>query len=303
VSDRTPADHVRAAVREVRREALKAAIVTAVVDGVLAALLADGLVLVAPVPELGRPVAGPVVAGDVLVLLAGVAVAALQFRRRTRGSAVERFERHNPVVAETLRTARDTVQRREPGADVREADADGEGLVDADDEGRADPPADNPVARSLHETVVDRLQETSSLELLPWRRLALSVVVVAAVSTGTIAMAQHGLQVESPGGPGVDGSATDDRRDEVTTPSSELQSGDEVLGEPTNVTAGDNNESASVGTRPGGTGDEQSTYDRGDPGEGGDGVDPQQAGYSEPDPVEEADLIREYTLELQEDDD
>ena len=282
MTDGDPTAAIRRAVAEVRREALKAAVVTATVDGVLAGLLVNALLSAVTVPVLPATVAGGTATAHVLaaVTMAGVAVG--EYVRLTRRPAVERFEAANPAVREALRTARDTVE--------------GDGRAAGD--GRP-----GPVVTALHEEVLDRLRATSSRAFVPWRRLVVAVVLVAAVGGGTVGMAAYGVTVDPVDGVAGGGSPAATPAGGAATPSADLRSGDEVLGEETNVTAGSENVSADVGAGPGEQGERASEYDRSGLSGGAGDVDARRTGYTRPAPVEEADLIREYTLALQDDDD
>lgn len=266
-----PEAAIREALAEVRKEGLKAAVLVAAVDATLAAALVTLASSLSGIPALSRAVAGSVTGGHVLAVLAAVAVGGAELAWRRRRPTVERFEAGNPEVREALRTARDA--------------------VDAD---RADS-----VARTLYEDVLERLSDTSSLALVPWRRLGATVVLVVLVSGLTLAV--------SVGAPAPAPTATDPGPSESvdgsvggqTNGTEGLRDGDEVLGDPTNVSAGDRNLTASVEAGTGGEGDREPA-DRG--GYGGDdrpAVESQRAGYASTGSVEDADLIREYTLALQ----
>lgn len=278
MTDRPPEEDVRRAVAEVRREGWKATLLVALVEAALAGLVANLAVTFAPLAVLATPVAGSATAGELLAGTAGLAWGLAVLVRHARRSTVERFEAANPEVREALRTARDAV-----AAD------------------RADP-----VARALYDDVLDRLRRTSSRELVAWRRLVAGVVLVAAVGAGTVAAEEAGVALKATGTGPVDAEpASAGPAGGVVTPSpSGLRDGDEVLGEPTDVSAGDRNLSAEVDSGPGGRGDRNSPL-RERPGsdDGTTGVDVRRAGYTSGEEVEDAELVREYTLALEEDED
>jgi hypothetical protein len=275
------AETVRRAVTEVRREVLKAVAVESVVEGTVIALAVALVAAVSGVGSLVRPV-GPATVGDFLGAVAGVGYALGAVVVRTRTPAVERFEGVNPAVAEALRTARDAAE--------------------CDREGR--------VVRALYEDVLDGLGEASSRGLVAWRRVAGAVVLVGLLSVAAVGVAAVGVD----GGVVTDRSPTGNTEPTDATPApagtgsmndTGLEPGADVLGEPTNVSAGDRNLTAEVGTGPGGRGDRDRdrAYDASGFDTGGDDVETERAGYVSADPPAEADLIREYTLALRENED
>jgi hypothetical protein len=295
-ADATPSETVREmrrAVRAVRREGQKAAVVVATVDAALAllattlffrvvaieavptSLAVPGAVasLLAVVGE--RSVGTPTVHGAVyLGLGAGAVVFVADLARQLRKPLVVRFERANPSVAEALRTARDAV-----------------------DDG-----ADSTMARRLYADVLTRLRETSSLGLVDVRRLALALALVLGISVANVAVVAVDVQVavDVGGGAGASGGPA---------PSSEyggLEDPDSVLGDPTDVgTEGDDLNASIPTSGDGGSGNVSgapSAYASGGFG-GGATVESQQAGFTEQERLEDADLIREYNLRIRETDD
>ena len=277
-------DDVRAALAEIRREGRKATLLPASVEGVCVFLALNLVLGVVDVPVVDRAFAAGAVSGigvpaptvGTLVALAGGLggfVAAV--RLRTRRPIEERFEAANPEIRETLRTARDT------------AAAD----------------RSNPMARALYADVLDRLKETSSVGLVDTTRLVAAVVLAFVLSAATVQTAVVGIDLGGTkptaavdvGGSGTGSDGFTDRS------SVDLRDGDEVLGEPTDVTAGSENLSAEVGGGPGGEGDEEWTYDR-DAGSDGDGtIEAERSGFASPERVEDAALVRRYVRELEED--
>lgn len=297
-SEAVTPETVRRAIREIRWEGRKAAFIVSAVEGAL----------VFAVTNLGLSVVTvPVLAGE--VLLPGAVVAALQqlggtvatstiptrtlaaaglgtlaailtFSLRLRRPTVERFERANPPVAEALRTARDAVRED----------------------------TDNPVTRRLYANVVARLRDTSSIGLLPLRRLTVMIVLVLVVSLLSVQATVVGVQLAS-----IDGSGSVEGPSDPAglsagagqqTPEYEgLQSGEDVLGEPEDVDSGSENLSAVLSSQPGpGESEQERSYERsGLPASSESPVDPRQAGFEAPEELDDADLIREYNLQIRSD--
>lgn len=284
MSGDSPADRMRAAVAAIRREGQKVAVVYAAVDAAAVALLVNVLVQVLPVPlvpdavglpafavplfeALGVSLTDPAVTGAAVVgFLAGICTFGIEVAVRTRRPLVEQFEAANPSVREALRTARDAVE-------------DG---------------VDNRIARSLYADVLDRLRETSSVALLDVRRVGLTLVFVLVLSVASLQVAVYDLSL---GGVGADaGDATPPDR------YTGLQDPDEILGDPTDVSAGDEDLEARVETSGEGRGNASEVpraYDTGGFAASGD-VESQQAGFEAAEQLEDADLIREYNLRIRE---
>ena len=284
-------DRIRAALSEVRGEVRKAALVHAAVEGALVAVVATLLFsLATPAPLSGAlplpavafgilrnlPAVGAVaprtvgVAPLVALGLGGVGFAGA-YLVRLRRPLVEQFEAANPPVREALRTARDAV-----------------------DGGR-----DTEMARRLYADVIATLRETSTLELVDARRLAVTVLLVGVVAVAgvQVAVINPDLGGILPGGNGP--GATVEQPDD-----DELQDGEEILGDAEDVGAGDEVENITVlGT---GEGDEEgpTAPDAGTGGGGGSGeFDGQQAGFGGEERIEDAELVREYNLRIREFDD
>lgn len=293
-NDERPRERMAAALREIRREGLKAATIYAAVDATLVFLAVNLLVLVvdpAGVPDaLAVPSSATDAVGDLVgisfgtvdvpgsALLAAalaVVVFGVELWLRSRRPLVERFEAANPAVAEALRTARDTVAR------------DG----------------DSRMATRLYEDVLERLRDTSSVALLDVRRIAVTVVVVVALSLATVQLAA----VDLGGGEGVGPDDGTDAGEDTPNPYTGLKDGDAVLGDPEDVDAGDDELDAQIDSS-GGSEDVDDTQqfpsdsvDRGSSG-GSNSADGQQAGYAEPEQLEDAELIREYNLRIRDED-
>jgi len=280
MSRATP-DEIRSALAEIRREQYKVAFVHAGLEAACVALAAHLLAGVAGVPVLDADLLAPTFdaaavpapdVGAVLALLAGLAAFLAGFSIRARRPAAEAFEAANLAVAEALRTARDAA---------------------GDD--RADP-----MALALYEDVLDRLGETSSVGLVDGARVAAAVAVAFALSVASVQTAVVGLDLagSSPESTGVGDGSGADRAPIENRSSVDLRDGDEVLGEPTDVDAGSENLTASVGSGPGGEGEAARNYDGGPGGADGDSADAERAGYAAPERVEDADLVRRYAREL-----
>ncbi|WP_058567357.1 DUF7502 family protein [Haloferax marisrubri] len=274
------------AVTEVRREAVKAAVVSSVVDAAVATLLANIAFRVVELPiqsavSLGfLPRVDPAVSVHVAVPIAlavGVLVGVAEYLILMRVPPVEQFEAVNPSVAEALRTARDLVA----------------------DEGN--PNRDSRMSVALYDDVLSRLRESSSVELLPTRRIVGALVVALLLSAGSIQVAVSDIQFEGLAGDGGPAGDSLDQPDEETG----LQNGSSILGDPEDVAAGSEQLNATVaGTGGSGDGPESSAAAYDSTGYGGDSaVESQRAGYLADDTLEEADLIRDYTLKIRENDD
>lgn len=262
--DAGPRERMERALEAVRREGQKAAAIYAVVDAVAAFLLVNVLLAVAAPPGVPEPVA---IAG-----VAGVAVLAGELWLRTRGSLVERFEGANPEIAGALRTACDAAGA---GADTR-------------------------MAARLYEETLERLRETSGLALVDSRRLAATALVIVVLCLASVQVTVVGVSVFGTGDPAPD---VEDQPEAVTPGFDGLRDGGEVLGDPSSVDRGDDNVSAGVETNEGdGPVDEQRTF----PADGGGSaagaaVETQQAAFSDPERIENAELVREYNVRIRED--
>ncbi|MDS0240143.1 MULTISPECIES: hypothetical protein [unclassified Haloferax] len=277
------------AVREVRREAAKAAVVSSAVDAAVATLLANVAFRVVELPvessvSLGfLPRVDPGVsvhAAVPLALAVGLLVGVAEYLILMREPPVEQFEAVNPSVAEALRTARDLV---------------------ADD---GNPNRDSRMSVALYDDVLSRLRESSSVELLPTRRIVGALVVALLLSAGSIQVAISDIQFDGLAGDAASAGGGPDRFSDEET---RLQNGSSILGDPEDVAAGSEQLNATVaGTGGSGDGDgpdsSAAAYDS--TGYGGDGaVESQRAGYLADDTLEEADLIRDYSLEIRENED
>lgn len=269
-----PRAEAEAAVDAVRREALKATLVVSAAEATCVLLALNLVASLAGVPILDRPVGTGALAGtpvpaptvgNCLAVAGGAVAFAVAVRLRRRHSAVERFEAANPGVAEALRTARDALE--------------------GDREG--------PMASALYRDVLGRLREASGTALLDTTRLTAVVLLAFVLSASTVGTAVVGIDVAGPA-TGPDGSVDGGGPAREAGTPVDLNDGDAVLGEETNVSAGEENVSADVGAGPGGEGERNWSYDR-SPGADGDGVvQPERAGYADAERVEEADLVQRY---------
>jgi hypothetical protein len=291
-ADNSPQDEdlrrqMERALAQVRREGWKAAFIVAVVDAV-ALFLATNLALSVvdpswvpprvPLPSavsdplggaLGRP--GRVAVPGTVFVAAGVGVLALAggVWLRVRRPLVERFESVNPAVTEALRTARDAV---EDGAGSR-------------------------MATRLYADVLGRLRETSSLGLVDVRRVALTLVVVIALSAATTQVAVY--DVVFTGGDGETGAESPGNE---SVEFSGLRDGAAVLGDAEAVPAGSENLSAEIESTGGDQeldGPEQFPSTGGGAGDGG-AVESQQAGFEQQEQLADAELVREYNIRIRE---
>jgi hypothetical protein len=275
---------MRRAISEIRREGWKVAIIYATVDATLAMLGANLLLSVwqppslparMPIPTavretLGLSLAEPTVATSAVV---GVGLALLVFvlevAVRTRRPLVEHFEAANPDLRESLRTARDSVRS---GSDSR-------------------------IARRLYEDVLAGLRESSSIGLLNLRRVGGTVVLITLLSLATIQVAVVDLQLGGPDGVDTDGPDPDEEPGEFGG----LQDGDSILGDSEDVPSGVENLEAEIDTSGSGSGGgadaDAAAYENS--GYGGT-VESQRAAFAEEERVEDAALIREYTIRISE---
>lgn len=192
---------------------------------------------------------------------------------RVSQSLVEQFERANPSVAESLRTARDAAAS---GADSR-------------------------MAMRLYEDVLARLRQTSSVKLIDERRVGAMVVLIIVMSVLTIQVSVHDITISSDSALDSSGPEGDVQVENFRG----LQDGSDVLGDREDVSAGDENLTAQLDS----TGGEERVEDRSQfpsdsgasiDGGGGSGTDSQQAGFTTLDQIEDAELIREYNIRIRE---
>jgi hypothetical protein len=277
---------VEQAIRAVRREGRQIALIYAVVDGVAATVVLNVALTVLDVVPYG-PHLLPNVFATFVSLLTGVTVtqvsvpgsaviaagvgfvvAVAEFGYRIRKPVVEQFEAANPELREALRTARDAVA---DGAETR-------------------------MALALYEDVLERLRDASSVGLIDLRRLAATLLLVAAVSLGGVQAAVVDVEFDPFDGDGPGG--TDAGRESTYEG---LRDPDRVLGDPEDVEAGDVDLEAPVSTEGSSTGEGDAagrSYDTGGLSSGA--VESQQAGYAPQEELEDADLIREYNLRIRE---
>lgn len=272
---------MQAAIAEIRAEGRKVAAIHAIADAALVTVL---VLLVSAVLGLGVQVSlppalrgaisaigGPSLPGRVggirvLAGVVGLVVGIGQYWRLSRRPIVEQFEAANPEVSDRLRTARDAVDA-------------GDGSV---------------MAHRLYEDVLDRLNETSSWRLVSARRLSAQIALVFVIGLASVGVIAAGIGLDL-------GEQSPTERTEP--PDYEgLQDADRVLGEPENVSAGDESLDARIGTSGEGSTSGNASVPR--LGTGGDDatgrIDAQQADYASSEAVENAALIREYNLRIRE---
>jgi hypothetical protein len=280
----SPETRMRRALTAVRREGYKVALIYAVVDAALAALVVNLLVQVlnpgwlpATLPWPGvvaDAIAGPAggspvpLQTSILVgVVAGLVVLGGELVVRTRRPFVEQFEGANPEIREALRTARDAVRS---GKESR-------------------------MTVALYEEVLARLRNTSSVGLVNVKRVLLTVVVISAISVASIQVAVVDLNIGD-----LRGEEEGDDLDQQTSDYEGLQDASGVLGDPEDVTAGEEELNTTISTT--GGGDDGSTssassYNSGGFSGSGD-VEGQEAGFDEREQLEDAELIREYNLQI-----
>lgn len=269
---RDDAARIAAAVRQVKREGRKAAFVHAVTEAALAGLVVNLFV----------GTLGPTVERDVRLAAVGVTtllVLVVGVKLRTRRPVVERFEQLNPSVDEALRTARDTQARGQTG----------------------------PIARELYDDVLTRLRDTSSTGLVDSRRLAVTLVLLLALSLltaqvtlETLAFDDFDFDAQFGGGGGGSGTGSGGPVPTDGEGGEPLREGSLVLGEPEDVEAGSEELPVSVDVGGGADGAEERVYNTG--GFASDtSVEAQRAGFAPGEVLEDAELVREYNLKIRED--
>jgi hypothetical protein len=281
---------IRRALTEIRREGWKVAVVYAAVDAAAVALFANLVATVSSVPGLpgrlplpevtlraleaaGAAPATPTVATGAAVGVALGAVAfAVEVGWRVRRPLVEQFESANPQLREALRTARDAV---EDGARSR-------------------------MALRLYEDVLEDLRDASSAGLLNLGRVAATMLAITVISVATIQLAVVDLPAL-----GADGPAGTDSGAGTEPEYGGLRNGSSILGDPENVSAGEETLDATVDTGGAGSGgadaDTDAAYSTGGFDDSAT-VEVQRAGFSEREDLEDAELIREYNLQIRETD-
>jgi hypothetical protein len=285
---RSPEARMRRALTAVRREGYKVALIYAAVDAALAALVVNLLVQVLNPGWLPTTLPWPGVVADaisgsggspvplqtsILVgVVAGLVVLGGELVVRTRRPFVEQFEGANPEIREALRTARDAVRS---GKESR-------------------------MTVALYEEVLARLRNTSSVGLVNVKRVLLTVVVISAISVASIQVAVVGLDIGDLAGEEEDGDL-----DQQTSDYEGLQDANDVLGDPEDVTAGEEELNTTISTT--GGGDDGSTSSASAYNSGGfsgsSDVEGQEAGFDEREQLEDAELIREYNLQIRADED
>jgi hypothetical protein len=285
----SPEQRMRRAITEVRREGYKVTLIYAVVDAAFAALVVNLLVQVLKPSQLPTTLPWPTVLFDAIVryagappgplqtsvvvgIAAGVVVFVVEFAVRTRRPFVEQFEGANPEVREALRTARDTVRA---GRDSR-------------------------MALALYEDVLARLRRTSSIGLVNLKRVFLTVLVISVVSVASIQVAVVDLDIGD-----FDGADAGDTGSDRESEYEGLQDANDVLGEPEDVSAGEETLNTTLSTEGGGDDGSASSAPAYESSgfSGTADVEGQEAGFAESEQLEDAELIREYNLRIRAEDD
>jgi hypothetical protein len=280
-SEQSLRTEVEAALAEVRREELKAAAVYGAVDaaavGAAVGLVATAIDLEELLGVDGLAAVAGVAVGPAVVLTVGVALAVLvgEVVYRTRGPPCERFEAATVTVDPVLRTARD---------------------VSAG--GRTDP-----MAERLYRELLTELERANSADLLRGRRLVAPLVVMMLLSVATVQLAAAGLQVAGPAGPAPTGDGPAATVEGDGPGDTTLQDGDAVLGDVADVSGGENPLDATVDAdAAGGDRPRQEPASGGLGGSDGPGeIDAQRAGYSDPEEIEDATVIKEYSVAIRSD--
>lgn len=297
---------IREAIEEIRNEGLKAALVHGVVESTLVLIaLAVGLSLAhtPSIPETvatpssvvgalndaaasagytGTPFPEPYTVSGALVVAVGVALVffvidvALVYRSRT----VEAYESFNPEVREALRTARDAAE-----------------------DGR-----DDTMTRQLYADVLARLDATSSEEFISGRRMAMSLFLIVGIGLLMMYASVLGFNFQPgdglfPGGGGGGGSqATADSQDTSTEKRAAWDDASGVLGEEKPPAAGGSDtvgvsltQSGSA-SADGGGGSEPGEF----PDTTGE-VETERSGYDQQEQIEDAELVKGYSLRVSED--
>jgi hypothetical protein len=294
-ADRPPEERrIRRAITQIRREGWKVAVIYAVIDAALATLVVNlvatflgsipSLPARLPIPRAilralrgtaGVTLSEPTVSSAAVVGAAvGCLVFAVEVALRVRRPLVEQFEAANPTLGESLRTARDAVRRDRSSR----------------------------MARRLYEGVLADLKRASSIGLLDVRRVAVTVLLIAAVSIATIHLAVVDISLAGLG----DGPDANTPGGGTTSEYAGLQDGSSILGEPEDVPEGSEDLDATIDTSGSGSGDgtdAESATAYEDSGFGGsETVESQRAGFTERERLEDAELIREYNLRIREND-
>ena len=295
VSDRSTEERkIRRALTQIRREGWKVAVIYAVIDATLATLVVNLAATVAggvprlparlPIPRAllrllretaGVTLAEPTVSSAAVVGVAvGLVVFVADVALRVRRPLVEQFEAANPALQESLRTARDAVR--------------------ADRHSR--------MARRLYEGVLADLKGASSVGLLDLRRVAVTVLLITAVSVATIQVAVVDISLA-----GLDGAESGVQTGGTDADYTGLQDGSAILGDPEDVPEGSEDLDATIDTSGSGSGDgtdAESAASYEDSGFAGpETVESQRAGFTEREQLEDAELIREYNLRIREETD
>ena len=283
-----PEKRMRRAIRQVRREGLKVAVIYAVVDAAFVALVVNLALRVTTPAELPLTLPWPRAVFDAIVgytgsqpgplqtsIVVGLAVGAVVFAGelavRMQRPFVEQFEGANPEIQDALRTARDRVRNDR----------------------------DSRMAVALYEDVLAMLRRTSSVGLLNVTRVFVTILLISAVSLASIQVAVVDLNIRDfEGDDQLDTEGTDREYEGLKDASG-------VLGEPEDVTAGQETLNTTLSTQGGGddgSGSSAAAY-QSSGFSGASDIEGQEAGFAEGEQLEDAELIRDYNLKIRAEDD
>jgi len=279
----TEPEEILKAEKEIRREGAKAAFLHASIETTLVFVAVFFVVDSSNAPWVPESVGtdAAAVPGSAAVALAVAVVffavdAALVYRSRT----VEYFEEANPQVKEALRTARDAAKRGD----------------------------ETEVASRLYNDVLEELRTTSSEGFVSVRRIVGALALVVGVgflllgaSLGGAGFGDGLFGGDPFGGSGDDqanegegGGSGGERRYE------DLQNPDEVLGETSEVTRGEDDQDVQL-RRSGTGGDgggETGSAGGGNDFTGGVDVESRRSEYNAEEEIEDAELVKEYNLRV-----
>jgi hypothetical protein len=290
----TQQQQIKRALSEIRKEGLKIAVIYAVVDAAIATLLVNAISLFVGIPS-GIPARVPIPSGIVTVLqdIAGIAVTEpsiatgavlgvgvgliiipIEVGIRVRRPLVDQFAAANPSLQESLRTARDATEANRQST----------------------------IVKRLYDNVLTGLNQASSLGLIDLRRVATAVVILVILSGATVQLAVVDLSLDEFGADSTVTVAGDRERTEY----SGLQNGSSILGEETSVREGQQTQNATISTS-GSDGGEDRNRDSptayANSGFSAEDVQTQQAAFEGEEAVQNAALIREYNLEIRQNND
>jgi len=289
MTEKTNAEKVLQAEKEIRREGAKAAFLHGAVEAtaffaivyfVLFTVQPDAVPNTIPVEAAGVAVPSAVVVSAALAVVFLIIDAYLVYRKRT----LEYFEDVNPQVDEALRTARDAAERGE----------------------------ENEMAEALYGDVLEELKNTSSDGFVSVPRMAGSVLLFFALAFLLLSATLGGFgggetlfsdETTAQGGGGGAGESEGGGGGGEGETQQEQQSSEDVLGESGEVTRGTDersvelDRSGSGGEGGGGTGSVGEGREYGE----GISVEGQRTEFSPEEEIEDAELVKEYNLRVRSD--